>query len=104
VLGEEDVKHLDFFFRYLEKMGVEVEGDLDAATKAVPSATLSLLRKLLNVPKKEKEDAKAKRVIAVKAVKERLVVAKVLESTCACTGYDLFHKFLVDDPEVLSRW
>lgn len=98
VQGEEDIKHLA---HYLEKTGVE--GDLDTATKAVLSMTLSL-RKLLNVPKKEKEDAKAKRVIAVKAVKERLVVAKVLESTCACTGYDLFHKFLVDDPEVLSRW
>jgi len=81
VQGEEDVKHLA---RHLEKTGVE--GDLDTATNAVLSMTLSL-RKLLNAPKKEKEDAKAKRLIEVKAAKERLVIAEVLESTCACTGY-----------------
>ena len=66
------------------------------ATKAVLSAALSL-RKLLIVPKNKKGEAKAMRIIEVKAAKENLVKAKIAESIFACLTYDLFCKLFIDD-------
>ena len=67
--GEDYVKQYTFFFRHKEKMGVEE--NLKKATKLVASTAPSL-RKLLNVPKKEKDEAKATRLTEVKVAKEKL--------------------------------
>ena len=95
--GEEHLKQLAFFFCHIEKTGIK--GDLETATKAVLSTMLSL-KTLLNVPKYKKQNAKALRLIEVKAAKDRLVVAEAVESTHTCLSFDFFRKLLVNDPEV----
>jgi hypothetical protein len=95
--GEEYVKHLMSFFRFMEKKGYEV--DLKVAAKVTLSATTAL-KKLAKAQTGEKDPAKAKRLTKVEAAKVRLINAKVAESTLACLAYELFHKLLRDKPEI----
>jgi hypothetical protein len=94
--GEEYVKHLMSFFRFMEKKGYEA--DLKAAAKVTLSATTAL-KKLTKAQTGEKDPAKAKRLTKVEAAKVRLINAKVAESTLACLAYDLFRKLLRNDPK-----
>jgi hypothetical protein len=94
---EEYVKHLMSFFRFMEKKGYEA--DLEAATKVTLSATTAL-KKLAKAQTGEKDPAKAKRLTKVEAAKVRLINAKVAESTLVCLAYDIFCKFLSDEPEI----
>jgi hypothetical protein len=93
--GEEYVKHLMSFFRFMEKK--VYKADLKAAAKVTLSATTAL-KKLAKAQTGEKDPAKAKRLTKVKAVKVRLINA--VESTLACLAYDLFCKLLRDEPEI----
>jgi hypothetical protein len=95
--GEENVKHLMSFFRFMEKKGYEA--DLEAAAKVTLSMTTAL-KKLAKAQTGEKDPAKAKRLTKVEAAKVRLINAKVAESTLACLAYDLFHKLLRDEPKI----
>jgi hypothetical protein len=95
--GEEYVKHLMSFARFMEKKGYEA--DLEAASKVTLSTTTAL-KKLAKAQTREKDPAKAKRLTKVKAAKERLINAKVAESTLACLAYDLFCKLLRDEPNI----
>ncbi len=81
--GEEYVKHLMSFTRFMEKKGYEA--DLKAASKVTLSATTAL-KKLVKAQTGEKDPAKAKRLTKVKAA----------EITLVCLAYDLFHKLLRD--------
>ncbi len=74
--------------------------DLKAASKVTLSATTAL-KKLAKAQTWEKDPAKAKRLTKVEAAKVRLINAKVAESTLACLAYDLFRKFLRDEPKIL---
>jgi hypothetical protein len=95
--GEEYMKHLMSFVRFMEKKGYKA--DLEATTKVTLSATTAL-KKLAKAQTGEKDPAKAKKLTEVKAAKVRLINAKVTESTIACLAYDLFHKLLRDKPEI----
>ncbi len=95
--GEEYVKYLMSFFRFMEKKGYEA--DLEAATQVTLSATTAL-KKLAKAQTGEKDPAKVKRLTKVEAAKVRLINAKVAESTLACLAYDLFHKLLRDEPKI----
>jgi hypothetical protein len=95
--GEEYVKHLMSFFRFMEKKGCKA--DLKAAAKVNFSATTAL-KKLAKAQTGEKDPAKAKRLTEVEAVEVRLINAKVAESTLACLAYDLFCKLLRDKPKI----
>ncbi len=97
--GEEYVKHLMSFHRYMEKLGYEA--DLKAAAKVTLIAYQSL-KKAGKVPPGEKNPAKATRLAKVEAAKTELEKAKIAESTFACPAYDLFRKLLCDDPE--TQW
>ncbi len=72
--GEEYVKHLMSFFRFMEKKGFEA--DLKTAAKAILVASLAW-KKQLKAPTGDKDPAKAKRLIEVEAAKVRLINAKV---------------------------
>jgi hypothetical protein len=63
------------------------------------SVTIAL-KKLAKAQPREKDPAKARRLTKVKAVKVRLINAKVAESTLACLAYDLFRKLLRDKPKI----
>jgi hypothetical protein len=95
--GEEYVKHLMSFTRFMEKKGYEA--DLEAASKVTLSVTTAL-KKLVKAQTGEKDPAKAKRLTKVEAAKVRLIDAKVAESTLTCLAYDLFCKLLRDKPEI----
>jgi hypothetical protein len=95
--GEEYMKHLMSFTQFMEKKGYEA--DLEAASKVTLSATTAL-KKLVKAQTGEKDPAKAKRLTKVEAAKERLISAKVAESTLACLAYDLFCKLLRDKPKI----
>jgi hypothetical protein len=95
--GEEYVKHLMSFARFMEKKGYEA--DLEAASKVTLSATTAL-KKLAKAQTGEKDPAKAKRLTKVEAAKVRLINAKVVESMLACLAYDLFCKLLRDEPKI----
>jgi hypothetical protein len=95
--GEEYVKHLMSFFRFMEKKGYEA--DLKAASKVTLGATTAL-KKLAKAQHGEKDPAKAERLTRVEAAKVRLIEAKIVESTLACLAYDLFCKFLRDKPKI----
>ncbi len=95
--GEEYVKHLMSFFRFMEKKGHKA--DLEAASK-VPLSATTALKKLAKAQTREKDPAKAKRLTKVVAAKVRLINAKVTESMLACLAYDLFRKLLRDEPEI----
>ncbi len=95
--GEEYVKHLTSFFHFMEKKGYEA--DLEAASK-VTLGTTKTPKKLAKAQHGEKDPAKAKRLTKVEAAKVRLINAKVAESTLACLPYDLFCKFLRDEPKI----
>jgi hypothetical protein len=99
--GEEYVKHLMSFSRFMEKKGYKA--DLKAASKVTLSATTAL-NKLAKAQTREKDPAKAERLTKVEAVKVRLINAKVAESTLACLAYDLFCKLLRDNPEIQWDW
>jgi hypothetical protein len=99
--GEEYVKHLMSFARFMEKKGYKA--DLKAASKVTLSATTAL-KKLAKAQTGEKVPAKAKRLTKVEAAKVRLINAKVPESTLVCLAYDLFHKFLRDKPKIQWDW
>ncbi len=94
--GEEYVKHLMLFFRFMEKKGYKA--DLKAASKVTLGATIAL-KKLAKAQHGEKDTAKAERHTRVEAAK-RLINAKVAESMLACLAYDLFCKLLRDEPEI----
>jgi hypothetical protein len=82
----------------MQKKGYKA--DLEAASKITLSTTTAL-KKLAKAQTREKDPAKAKRLITkVKAAKVRLINAKVAESTLACLIYDLFCKLLRDEPEI----
>ncbi len=68
--GEEYVKHLMSFFRFMEKKGYKA--DLKAAAKVTLSVTTSL-KKLAKAQTGEKDSAKAKRLTKVEAAKVRLI-------------------------------
>ncbi len=95
--GEEYVKHLMSFSRFMENKGYDA--DLKAASKVTLRATTAL-KKLAKAQTGEKDPAKAKRLTKVEAVKVRLINAKVAESMFACLAYDLFHKLLRDKPKI----
>jgi hypothetical protein len=95
--GEEYVKHLMSFARFMEKKGYEA--DLEAASKVSVSATTAL-KKLAKAQTREKDPEKAKRLTKVEAAKVRLINAKVAESTLVCLAYDLFCKLLRDKPKI----
>jgi hypothetical protein len=95
--GEEYVKHLMSFARFMEKK--RYEADLKAASKVTLSTTAAL-KKLAKAQTGEKDPAKAKRLTKVKAAKVRLINAQVAESTLVCLAYDLFHKLLRDEPGI----
>jgi hypothetical protein len=95
--GEEYVKHLMSFARFMEKKGYEA--DLEAASKVTLSATTAL-KKLAKAQCREKDTAKAERLAKVEDAKVRLINAKVMESTLACLAYDLFCKLLRDKPKI----
>jgi hypothetical protein len=95
--GEEYVKHLMYFFQFMEKKGYKA--DLEVASKVTLSLTTAL-KKLAKAQTGEKDPAKAKRLTKVEASKVRLINAKVAESTLACLAYDLFCKLLRDEPEI----
>jgi hypothetical protein len=95
--GEEYVKHLMSFARFMEKKGYKA--NLEAASKVTLSATTAL-KKLAKAQTGEKDPAKAKRLTKVKAAKVRLINAKVVESMLACLAYDLFRKLLKDEPKI----
>ncbi len=95
--GEEYVKHLMSFFRFMEKKGYEA--DLEAASKVTLGMTTAL-KNLAKAQHGEKDPAKAKRLTRVEAAKVRLIEAKVAESTLACLAYDLFCKLLRDKPKI----
>jgi hypothetical protein len=99
--GEEYVKHLMSFFRFMEKKGYEA--NLEAASK-VTLGTTTALKKLAKAQTGEKDPAKAKRLTKVKAAKVRLINAKIAESTLACLAYDLFCNLLRDEPEIQWDW
>jgi hypothetical protein len=63
------------------------------------SATTAL-KKLARAQTREKDPAKAKRLTKVEAAKVRLINAKVAESALACLAYDLFCKFVRDEPKI----
>jgi hypothetical protein len=65
--GEEYVKHLMPFTRFMEKKGYEA--DLQATAKAVLSKRL-ILKRHCKVPQGEKDPAKAKRLTEVEAAKK----------------------------------
>jgi hypothetical protein len=79
--GEEYVKHLMSFARFMEKK--RYEADLKAASKVTLSVTTAL-KKLAKAQTREKDPAKAKRLTEVEAAKVRLINTKVAESTLAC--------------------
>jgi hypothetical protein len=93
--GEEYVKHLMSFIRFMEKKGYEA--DLEAASNVTLSMTTAL-QKLVKAQTGEKNPAKAKRLTEVEAAKVRLINTKVAESTLACLTYNLFCKLLRDEP------
>ncbi len=95
--GEEYVKHLMSFTRFMEKKGYKA--DLEAASKGTLSTTTAL-KKVVKAHTGEKDPAKAKRLTKVEAAKVRLINAKVAESTLTCLAYDLFRKSLRDEPEI----
>jgi hypothetical protein len=95
--GEEYVKHFMSFAQFIEKKGYKA--DLEATSKVTLSATTAL-KKLAKAQAGEKDPAKAKRLTKVKAAKVRLINAKVTESTLACLAYELFCKFLRDEPKI----
>jgi hypothetical protein len=95
--GEEYVKPLMSFTRFMEKKGYKA--DLEAASKVTLSTTTAL-EKLVKVQTREKDPAKATRLTKVEAAKVRLINAKVAESTLACLAYDLFCKLLRDEPKI----
>ncbi len=97
--GEEYVEHLMSFFHFMEKKGYKA--DLEVASKVTLGMTTAL-KKLAKAQHGEKDPSKAKRLTRVKAVKERLIEAKVMESTLACLAYDLFCKLLRDEPKI--KW
>jgi hypothetical protein len=97
--GEEYVKHLMSFFRYMEKLGYEA--DLEAAA-SVTLIAYQALKKAGKVPPGEKDPAKAIRLAKVEAAKIELEKAKIAKSTFAGPAYDLFRKLLRDDPE--TQW
>jgi hypothetical protein len=99
--GEEYVKHLMSFFRFMEKKGYEA--DLEAASKVTLSMTTAL-KKLAKAHSGEKDPAKAERLTKVEAAKVRLINAKVVESTLACLACDLFCKLLRDEPKIQWDW
>jgi len=94
---EEFCKHFICFTCHKEK--TEVQEKLEKATQFVASIATSL-KKLLQVPQKEKDKAKAKRLDRVKITKEELVNAKVKVTVHAGITYDLYQKLLTGDPEV----
>jgi hypothetical protein len=81
----------------MEKKGYEA--DLKKASKVTLSVTTAL-KKLAKAQHGEKDPAKAKRLTKIKAVKVRLINAKVAESMLACLAYDLFCKLLRDKPKI----
>jgi hypothetical protein len=95
--GEEYAKHLMSLSQFMEKKGYKA--DLEAASKVTLSVTTAL-KKHVKAQTGEKDPAKAKRLTKVKAVKVRLINAKVAESTLACLAYDLFCKLLRDEPKI----
>ncbi len=95
--GEEYVKHLMSFTRFMEKKGYKAE--LKAASKVTLSVTTAP-KKLVKAQTGEKDPAKVKRLTKVEAAKVRLINAKVAESTLACLAYDLFRKLLRDEPKI----
>jgi hypothetical protein len=95
--GEEYLKHLMSFTRFMEKKGYKA--DLEAVSKITLSMTTAL-KKLVKAQTGEKDPAKAKRLTKVKAVKVRLINAKVAKSTLTCLAYDLFRKLLRDEPKI----
>jgi hypothetical protein len=95
--GEEYVKHLMSFTRFMEKKGYEA--DFKAASKVTLSGTTAL-KKLVKAQTGEKDPAKAKRLTKFEAAKVWLINAKVVESTLPCLAYDLFHKLLRDEPKI----
>jgi hypothetical protein len=95
--GEEYVKHLMSFFRFMEKKGYEA--DLEVPSKVTLGMTTAL-KKLAKAQHGEKDPAKAKRLTRVEAVKVRLIDAKVAESMLACYAYDLFRKLLRAEPKI----
>jgi hypothetical protein len=64
--GEEYVKHLMFFFHFMEKKGYKA--DLEAASKVTLGTTTSL-KKLAKAQHGEKDPAKAERLTRVEAAK-----------------------------------
>ena len=80
-----------FFTCHLEKTGVEDK--LKKATELAESM-LASLRKLLQVPVKEKDNAKV--------TKEDLVMAKANVAAQVGIAYDLYRKLLTGDPE--AHW
>ncbi len=98
---EECVKHLMSFFCFMEKKGYKA--DLEKASQVTLSA-ITALKKLAKAQHGEKDPANAERLTRVKAVKVRLIDAKVVESMLACLAYDLFCKFLRDKPKIQWDW
>ncbi len=97
--GDEYIKLLMFFFRYMEKLGYEA--DLKAAA-LVTLIAYQAFKKAGKVPPGEKDPAKAIRLAKVEAAKIELEKAKIAEITFVGPAYDLFHKLLRDDPE--TQW
>jgi hypothetical protein len=95
--GEEYVKHLMSFFRFMEKKGYVA--DLEAASK-VTLGTTTVLKKLAKAQHGEKDPEKAEKLMRVEAAKVRLIKATVAESMLACLAYDLFCKLLRDKPKI----
>jgi hypothetical protein len=95
--GEEYVKCLMSFLRFMEKNGYKA--DLKAAFKVTLGGTTAL-KKLAKAQHGEKDPAKSKRLIRVKAAKVRLINAKVVESMLTCLACDLFCKLLRDEPKI----
>ncbi len=81
----------------MEKKGYKAE--FEAASKVTLGGTTAL-KKLAKAQHGEKDPAKAKRLTRVEAAKVRLINAKVAESMLACLAYNLFCKFLRDEPKI----
>ena len=60
---------------------------------------MASLKKLLHVPAREKEEAKAKRLDGIKVAKEELVTVKAKVTAQVGIAYDLYRKLLTGDPE-----
>jgi hypothetical protein len=77
----------------------KLRGQLDVTSEALKNV-LKIMRKFLNVLKRETQELKVARELELTATKVKLMEANAVHAIAIRACYDLFRQLLADDPQV----